>query len=447
MLWRLQKSYGLRQISLEGALAAKGDLPAKWFHDATSSGAARKAGQEVAVRLLREGEINAAEFIALTQPTVQVKGNEIESEYGVGASSTNSTLGYLVAIAETSLSSSDAQRVNDLVKAQKIDEAIDTIFSNNAWAKQRYQKLYGNNVASTEESVAILREVEAKARELGVKIEPQQEAGFREDLNFYQTASRRSCTIVNNTLAMMDSASTAPMALMIGAAHTEKVVELIKAAKVSYAVLSPISLVEGTKTSKLTVPMYQRKMNLESTDGPGMLGALLEGRKKPPPVLWTQWFRSKTAIYTSIDLIVAAAARNERIPSDALRAQLQGFQSIKIDWSSMKIARESDRVAVTLKVTAQTSDTNPQQTLDIWVAGWHQPPPPPPDKKGSTEPPPDDNSDIEKLIQDALVEDRNKPTDTVEPRTGEVAVVQLTTQTRAAFSTDPNLLQQVTVAR
>lgn len=447
MLWRLQKSSALRQISLEGAFVANGDLSAKWFHDSTGSAAVKRARQETALSLLREGEINAAEFIALLLPAVQVRGNETESEYNVTPSKTNSTLSYLVGIAQRSLTSSDARRVDDLVKAKKIDEALDTIFSKDDWSRGRFQKLYGDNVASTEESVVIMREVETKARELGVRIEPQQEAGFSEDLNFYQMASRRSCTIVRNTLAMMDATSTAPVALLIGAAHTPKVVELIKAAKITYVVLAPLALVTPNKASKLTAPMYHRKMDLKSIDEAGMLGALLDGRKKPPSVLGKQWLKSKAAIYASVDLIAAAAARNERIPSDKLRMELQSFEPIKIDWSSMKVTREGDRARVMFKVTAQTSDINPRQTADIWVTGWHQPPlPPPPDGPPSVTSSSDDDFDMEKLVQAALDEDRNKIGEPA-AQPGKVAVVQLSTKTMAAFSTDPTLLQQVTVTR
>src|SRR5215213_2984457 len=57
MLWRLQKDQGLRQISLEGAFTAKGDLPATWFHKSTDA-ASDRTHQEVALTLLKEGEIS-----------------------------------------------------------------------------------------------------------------------------------------------------------------------------------------------------------------------------------------------------------------------------------------------------------------------------------------------------------------------------------------------------
>ena len=370
MLWRLQKNHGLRQVSLEGALSEKGDLPAKWFHDL--SGDAR-AGRETALSLLREGEISAAEFIALVQPAVRVKGNEVESEYNVEPSKSNGALVYLVGIAEKSLTQGDIRRVNALIEAKKIEEALDIILNADPWAKGRYERLYGDNVASAEESVGILREIEAKATEKGVKFSPQQESELRADVNFYRTASKRSCTMVRNTLAM-DAAGGAPVALIIGAAHTPKVVELLTAAQVSYAVISPLALSTPKEGARLTAKMYQRKMNLKSVDGEGMLGSLLSGRKKLPSVLGKKWFQSKSGIFFATDRIVAAAAGGGPVPSDELRKELENLGTIKIDLPSIKVSKDGNEVAVMFKVTAETSDTDPQQTVTLWVGGWQPPP-------------------------------------------------------------------------
>jgi hypothetical protein len=147
-----------------------------------------------------------------------------------------------------------------------------------------------------------------------------------------------------------------------------------------------------------------------------------------------------------VERIVNAATRNEPVPSDELRKELEAFKSIKIDWSSIKKKTEEGQLHVIFKVTAQTSDTNPDQTVDIWANGWHQPPPGPPGKPPSNVSPSDDDFDMEKLILAAREEERNKAdqTPTTPPK---VAVVQLTTRTKAAFSTDPSLLQGATVTR
>jgi hypothetical protein len=179
-----------------------------------------------------------------------------------------------------------------------------------------------------------------------------------------------------------------------------------------------------------------------------MLGAFLDGRKKLAPVLGKKWFQSKSAIFAATDLIVAAAAQGEQVPSDTLKAQLQAFQPIRIDWSSLKLTGKGDQVRIKYKVTAQTSDSNALQTVDTRIVGWHQPPPVDP---FSHTPLLYDESDFEKLILAALDEDRKTPAMSQKedpgPKPGNVAIVQLSTRTKAAFSTDPNLLQQVIDAR
>ena len=445
MLWRLQANYGLRQISLEGALVNDGDLPAQWFHEATRAGAARRAGLETALRLLREGEINAGEFLALVQLQVHVKGNEIESEYAVAASQTSSALGYLVGVAERSLTSSNAQRVGKLVRSQRIEQALDTIFSNDAWARERYQRLYGDPIPSTQECVAILQEIEARVKQIGIRVNPQQEIGFREELNFYRTASKRSCTIVGNTLAMMNAESTAPLALMTGTAHMEKVVELIKAAKVSYVVLSPLSLAENPKAPRLTAPMYQRKLDSKSIDGAGMLGALLDGRKKFPTILGKQWFKSKAAIYLALDCILAAAANDERILPEERQTTLLALCSITIDWPSIKKIREGGRVRVMFKVTAQSSDTDPNETVTIWVVGSRQPSP---TTDNSLASPQFSGADfeVEKLILSAISEEKKGAPIESAATPAAAVVVRISAETQAAFSSDPTLLERVSFA-
>jgi hypothetical protein len=444
MLWRLQRDQGLRQISLEGAFAANGDLPATWFHTSTNAGPNR-AHQEVALTLLKQGEISAAEFMALAASAVRVRGNEIESEYKVEASKNNAALGYLDSIAERSLTQIDIKQINGLIAAKQNREALKVIFSKDSWARERYEKLYGDEqVAGTEEAEIILQEIEQKANELGLRIPSQDQAEFREDQAFYQTASKRSCTIVKNTLEMMDPANTAPLALIIGAAHTPKVVQLIKAAKLTYVVLAPASMGKPHKATDLTGTSYQRKMDLKSVDEAGALGAILDGRKKPPPVVGKIWFRSKTQTFEATDLIVAAAAKNEPIPSEKLTRELDAFDAIRI--SSIKKISQGDQVHVIFKVTARTSDTDPDQRVTFWGNGSYQPPPGPPGTRNPGDFDSDDNFDLEKLILEARDEERKKDDQPIS-KPPKVAVVQLTTRTRAAFSTDPSLLQAVTAAR
>lgn len=80
MLVRLHDKHGLRRIGLEGAIRTHRPLDASWFHGAGGA-AAEEARHDVAVRTLAEGEISAAEFMALLFPDVEVWGIESSKEY------------------------------------------------------------------------------------------------------------------------------------------------------------------------------------------------------------------------------------------------------------------------------------------------------------------------------------------------------------------------------
>ncbi|OGF58660.1 MAG: hypothetical protein A2Y62_03910 [Candidatus Fischerbacteria bacterium RBG_13_37_8] len=70
MLTRLHDLYKVNIIALEGAFSTGKNIDAKWFHNLTDS----KTREDTALTLLKEGEINAAEFMAIAFPDVKVYG-------------------------------------------------------------------------------------------------------------------------------------------------------------------------------------------------------------------------------------------------------------------------------------------------------------------------------------------------------------------------------------
>ena len=120
MLNRLYSQYGLRCIGLEGFTKTGAALDASWFHRAGGPNA-QQAREDVAVRMLAEGEINAAEFMTLIYQDYTIFGVEKQSEYGVSLNiETSPRMMYLISIAEKSLSQSQIREVNKLVKKKKI---------------------------------------------------------------------------------------------------------------------------------------------------------------------------------------------------------------------------------------------------------------------------------------------------------------------------------------
>jgi hypothetical protein len=80
VLVRLYDHYGLRDVVLEGYLKDGPVITTDWFVRA-AQGLSVTARTDVAVHLLKEGEINQAEFMQLAYADLRLKPGEIKSEY------------------------------------------------------------------------------------------------------------------------------------------------------------------------------------------------------------------------------------------------------------------------------------------------------------------------------------------------------------------------------
>jgi hypothetical protein len=175
MLLRLHDQYDVRKVGLEGALQSARPLSAQWFRTAGGPAAA-KAREDVAVRMLAEGEISSAEFLALILPDVKVFGTETAALYNTEAPTRgNPSMEYLIGIAEKGLSQTDIRKVNDLIRAKRQDEAIEYMLSANPWTREQFQALKagsGDNSAGTS-----LEEM----RDRAIAVSGQGERGGRDD--------------------------------------------------------------------------------------------------------------------------------------------------------------------------------------------------------------------------------------------------------------------------
>lgn len=377
MFLRLREKYGLRHLSLEGATSNEGALRTKWFHDLKEG----DAKEDVALRLLREGEINACEFIAMVQPDVQVVGNESADEYAVqldDAGASASTL-YLIAIAQQSMSPDQIRTANALVNQHKQQEALSQIMESSDWTKERYQKLtdkYGT--VSSEDMVVLLHEIDAKASEVGAKIDDGTRAGMASAIAFFETAGNRSKTMAKNTASMFSDGGVDLVALDIGAAHTSEITRLLKESGASFAVIRPASLAAHDEHGELAFGAYERKVKGDSVDARG-LGAYLNGRDqhKPPPVVDKPWLQNKAEIYYATHIIITAAAGGEQPPFATIAPQLALLKWIVIDPESYQIIEVNGRKRVIFKMTVRLDANDPSKTMDVWAGGWKEPPGPP----------------------------------------------------------------------
>lgn len=356
MLNRLHDK-GLKFIALEGALATGRPLDSSWFNRLPDTNETKGAKQEVAVRLLKEGEINCAEFITLVYPDIEVWGIEKEEEYEIVLSddASISTVFYLMAIAEQSLSQDQIRKANQLIEQEKYGEYIDFVINSSHWTKEMYEQL--GNTTSIEETSSILDEIERKANRVGAEIDVETEADFQELKKFYRTASKRSDTMIANALDLCEKSPDAPIALITGAGHTSKVSELLKGNYVAYAIITPDSLSLINDTSELNSSAYDRKLESLSVDGSGMLGSFLDNRpetlvnqRKPPTVLHRIPVRSKSESYLAASIIAHAAYLDDD-PPFGLEDELSTLEYVKVDINSFEV--EDDEVSYSANVMTE----------------------------------------------------------------------------------------------
>lgn len=431
MLLRLQKQYRLQLISLEGAMASKGSLPVEWFVNSSDSAETKRARHAVALHMLRDGEIGGVEFIALIRPQVQVRGNELESEYAVNPPKLNPAVSLLLRIAQHLLTASQIQQVNELVKAKKIEEARKILFTSHPWLKERFEKLSSETAISSEELVTVIEDIRAKSVELGIQIESEAESQLNQMAHFFCVASRRSKTMIEQTLAMVNQPGTALVAFNTGAAHTPKVVELLKAAGASYVVISPLALATGSKAGDLTTEAYRRKHEFGSVDEAGLLGAILDGRKKLPTVLAKRWYQSKSEAFVAARILADAATRGGVPLKDDVKEQLRHLSSIKIDLDSIRVINRGNQKRVVFQLTARTDDTDPTKTITVAVGAWNE--------NLVKEPRIEEELDLEQMVLEAIKADRQKPAvdQTTKPAANPKPIpVQISADTKAVFSTE-----------
>ncbi len=339
MLNRLHDK-GLKVIALEGALVTEKDLYPEWFHRLPNE----RVKQEVAVQLLKEGEISASEFIALLYPDVKIYGVEKPEEYSVIASenASLSPYSYLLAIAEKNMSQDQINKANQLYEQGNYTEYYEFCYNASTCTKKWYEYLTDANKTFTiEEQISVLEDIKKGADNVTAGIDQQTKEDFEAWIESFKTASKRSETMTANTLILVKDAN-APIALNIGAGHTSYISELLNDNRATYTIIAPNSLTDTNDISKLNLSAYNRKLERLSVDESGMLGSFLDGRpksdnqRKPPPVIPKVFSRSKSELYY-ITILIARGAASGGIPPFGLGNEFSRLEYVKVDPESIKV--------------------------------------------------------------------------------------------------------------
>jgi hypothetical protein len=367
MLVRLREQFAVKRVGLEGAIRSPRALDATWFHHAGGDGGPAER-EDVAVRMLAEGEISSAEFLALLFPDEEVYGTEVADLYNRDSDiEGDATTGYLVSIAEKNaqqnLSQPDIQNLNRLIQQGKRREAIELLIDSDPWTREQYaavKKINADNAGATscEAMEQRVRGLQTRADEMGVSIDAKIRKTADDTIDFYQTCQRRSLAMVNRMAELTAAPPGTSAAMIIGAAHTEGVMRLLRERNVSFVVIAPRGL--NPKAGSLTNEQFRRKTEgMWARTSPGTLGLLLnapaaatgqQGDRKPPPIIETATARSYASAQLAGMLIAMAARDRKRVPED-IWDRIKDLPEFTADRESFVIAGYDVIYKTTLKQT------------------------------------------------------------------------------------------------
>ena len=320
--------------------------------------------------MLAEGEISEVEFLAMLFPDVQAFGTEVASLYDTELTTQgNPSIDYLLAIAEKRLSQDDIRKVNTMIARKQQKEALDYMLTADPWTRQQYEaiKASSSDHAGSESLEAMkqrLVAIQAKAAEVDATVEAATRADAAAEMRFLDAGIKRSDVMTKRVLTETNPGQ--PVAMVIGAAHTKGVMDQLRAAGVSFVLLTPKAL--NPKYGSLSTDQFERKnKGLWARVSPGTLGQLLNptppvrqtknsGIRKPPPIIGTASARSY-ANATLAGMLIALAARDKKRVPDDVWDQIGSLPEVVINRPSFAVLGDDVVFSMMLTKTDGTKTT------------------------------------------------------------------------------------------
>jgi hypothetical protein len=205
-------------------------------------------------------------------------------------------------------------------------------------------------------------QIEAEAKRVGASISAGDARDFGQMKIFLSRVAPRSETMSENIATLAFARAEEPLAIIIGTEHTARVRRNLEAKGLSFAVISPLSLLDQKENADLPDDAFARRSRGLSGDPAQALGAFLDGRRKPPPVVPQRvWFRSKIEAYLLTALIAGMPASDRLVLSDDVYRELQATQYVTLVPSTLGLLGR-DRV---FELRAQVQDL--KAPVDVWV--------------------------------------------------------------------------------
>ena len=282
MLNRLYATQGVKHFGLEGWIADDPPMDLSWAHQPPSyipyiPGQPITDREDVLAHMLREGEFTSIEFLGLIYEDVLVHGIEDADLYDpeLDLELLRIPYIYLYAIAIETMSDADYESWLDLMDDEDFDSAYDFAMLSTDFTTDATERF--NNIPSPEDQLALLKEIAAKAEEVGAEIYPEEAAAMQEMMAFIEVAITRNDVFVESVLDLAKEYPGEPIAIEIGLGHMKGMMEKLPDTGLSYVAIRPVSYLLEEDPSMLSLEAYQHKLDGLSPGGPGTLGFLLNG--------------------------------------------------------------------------------------------------------------------------------------------------------------------------
>lgn len=303
-LVRLHERHGLRKIALEGYLKERPPIDTHWFTRMAAKPDGVYERAKVAGRLLREGELSSAELMKLVYEDVVLLPIETRAGYEVelGQEASRIPMLYLLQLAQKSLRKEHEPQLQRLKEQKRTKEFLDLLLSLDPWVQAQAKRLQDDaTFMNAEQMLTLLEEIDQRVKQLVVERSPAEEKAMGAALAFWRGRVGASKTMVDATLTIANQPGTEMVAMIAGAAHTDGICKMLRAAGRSYVVITPLALKAQKGKGELTGKMYERKLaKLPVVDGELselLLKALPQRNKKPEPVLPQAWLQAKAELY------------------------------------------------------------------------------------------------------------------------------------------------------
>ena len=324
VLVRLYEQCGLRDVALEGYLEGDPEVTTEWYERvARELDFAAKA--RVTTQLLETGEISSAEFMKLLYPDIRLHRTETESQYSVTMEEISGAapLVYLLRIAERSVKDEHLPTLTQLqqdiedaegdAQVEKQRELFDYLLGLDPWTREKAEQLeqfVDRPTASAQSHLELIEEIDRRARQLSVHLEPEDKQAMAEYLGFLRGRGEANQTIARATGSVADQQSLPMVALTMGAGHTEAMVEMLRDDGRPFAVIRPKSFDDAAEEGGAIRPDgIQRKYGLRSVYSQGVLERLSDAfppkaEKKPKPVIPYDWFKAHAELRVFTERLV-----------------------------------------------------------------------------------------------------------------------------------------------